>query len=100
VPGVHIVLANPDAVIYALHWPPGTPVPPLHLGVNGPAVRSTLWTPVGLIILSLLLLVLVAREFVRVCLDAPRLARLLTLTSLPMLALFIVVVIMRFVVLS
>jgi hypothetical protein len=99
-PGVHVVLANPDAVIYALHWPRGTPVRPLHLGTNGPAVRSTLWTPVGLVILSLLLLVLVAREFVRVCLDAPRLGRLLTQTSIPLLALFIIVVIMRFVVLS
>jgi hypothetical protein len=99
-PGVYTVVANPDAVIYTLHWPRGTPVRPLHLGANGPAIRSTLWTPVGLVILSLLLLVLVAREFVRVCLDAPRLTRLLTLASLPMLALFIVVVIMRFVVLS
>jgi hypothetical protein len=99
-PGVYAVVANPDAVIYALRWPPGTPVRPFHLGANGPAVRSTPWTPVGLVILSLLLLVLVAREFVRVCLDAPRLTRLLTLASLPMLTLFFVVVIMRFVVLS
>lgn len=95
-PGVHTVLANPDAVIYALHWPPGTPMRPLALGANTPAVRSTLWTPVGLVILSLLLLVLVAREFVRVCLDAPRLTRLLSLASLPVLAVFIAVVIMRF----
>jgi hypothetical protein len=99
-PGVHTVLANPDAVIYTLHWPPGTPARPLNLGANTPAVRSTLWTPVGLVILSLLLLVLVAREFVRVCLDAPRLNRLLLQASLPLLALFIVVVIIRFVVLS
>jgi hypothetical protein len=62
--------------------------------------RPTLWTPAGLISLGLLLVVLTAREFIRVCLDAPRLIRLLTLVSFPMLAVFVAVVIMRFVVLS
>lgn len=99
-PGVRTVLANSDAVIYTLDWPRGTPRQPLALNVNGPVTRSTLWTPVGLVIFGLLLLVLLAREYVRVCLDAPRVIRLLTLTSLPLLVAFIVVVVMRFVVLS
>jgi hypothetical protein len=62
--------------------------------------RSTLWTPTGLIILCLLLLVLTAREFIRVCLDTPRLTRLLTLVSFPILAVFVAIVILRFIVLS
>ena len=98
--GVRTVLANPDAVIYTFQWPPGTRARPVIPGAPGPVGRPTLWTPVGLITLCLLLLVLTAREFVRVCLDAPRLTRLLTLVSLPMLAVFVAVVIMRFIVLS
>ena len=99
-PGVRTVLANPDAVIYTVQWPPGTRARPVTVGTTGPPASSTLWTAVGLIVLCLLLLVLTAREFIRVCLDAPRLTRLLTLVSLPMLAVFVGVVIMRFIVLS
>jgi len=99
-PGVRTVLANADAVIYTFQWPPGTRARPVTIGTTGPAARPTLWTPAGLVILCLLLLVLTAREFIRVCLDAPRLTRLLTLVSLPMLAVFAGVVVMRFVLLS
>jgi len=98
--GIRTVLANPDAVIYTYRWPPGTRARPVTTGTPGPVGRPTLWTPAGLIILGLLLLVLTAREFIRVCLDAPRLTRLLTLVSLPMLMIFLVVVVMRFIVLS
>jgi hypothetical protein len=98
--GVRTVLANADAAIYTIQWPPGTRARPVTIGTTGPVAQPTLWTPAGLIILCLLLLVLTAREFIRVCLDAPRLTRLLTLVSLPVLAVFVAVVIMRFVVLS
>jgi hypothetical protein len=98
--GVRTVLANADAVIYTVQWPPGTRARPVIVGSPGPVARPTLWTPAGLIILCLLLLVLTAREFIRVSLDAPRLIRLLTLVSLPMLTVFVGVVIMRFIVLS
>jgi hypothetical protein len=64
-------------------------------------VTSTIWTPIGLAVLVLLLLVLTAREFVRVCLGAPRrIIRVLTVASLPLLVAFAVVVIMRFIVIS
>jgi len=99
IPGVRTVVANADAALYTVRWPPGTRARPVTTG-TGPVARSTLWTPAGLITLCLLLLVLTAREFTRVCLDTPRLTRLLTLVSLPMLVVFAVVVIMRFILLS
>lgn len=98
--GVRTVLANADATIYTAQWPPGTRARPVTIDTTGPLARPTLWTPAGLISLGLLLAVLTAREFIRVCLDAPRLIRLLTLASFPMLAVFAAVVIIRFVVLS
>ncbi len=99
--GVRTVFANGDAVIYTLSWPPGTARQPLNVSAAGSPVRATFWTPVGLVVLGLLLLVLVAREFIRVCLGAPRrLIRPLTLASLPLLMLLLVVVIERFIVLS
>jgi hypothetical protein len=99
--GVRTVFANADAVIYTLDWPRGAPVRPLALGPPSPPLPSTLWTPVGLVIFGLLLLVLTAREFIRVCLDAPPLlTRMLTRASLPLLVAFIGVVIIRFVVFS
>jgi hypothetical protein len=98
--GVRTVLDNADAVIYTVPWPTGTRARPVVIGTLGPASRPTLWTPAGLIVLCLLLLILIAREFIRVCLDAPRSTRLLTLVSLPMLTVFAGIVIMRFIVLS
>ena len=96
--GVRTVFANPDAVIYTLDWPRGTLLRPLVPGAAGPASSSTPWTAAGLAVLGLLLLVLTAREFIRVCLGAPRLLiGLLTLASLPLLVAFIGVVIVRFV---
>ena len=59
------VFANRDAVIYTLRWPPGTRASRLDM-TGGQAARATIWTPVGLAVLGLLLLVLLAREFARV----------------------------------
>jgi hypothetical protein len=98
-PGVQVVYANSDAVIYALEFPAGTPVQPISLSTASPPEASTIWTPIGLAVLILLLLVLTLREYVRVCLGAPRrIIRMLTVTSLPLLVAFIVVVVMRFIV--
>jgi hypothetical protein len=100
-PDVRIVYANADAVIYELRFPPGTAAHPPVIATAAPPSRSTVWTPIGLAVLVLLLLVLIAREYIRVCLGGPRLLiRLLTLTSLPLLVLFTVVVVMRFIVIS
>ncbi len=100
-PGVRTVFANRDAVIYTLRWPPGTRAPRLIMKTGGSAVRATIWTPIGLAVLGLLLLVLLAREFIRVSGSAAvRYIRPLTLASVPLLVLLIVIVAERFVVLS
>jgi hypothetical protein len=100
-PGVRIVYANADAVIYALDFPPGSPANPPVIATANPVSKGTVLTPIGLAVLVLLLLVLVAREYVRVCLGAPRrLIRRLTLPSLPLLVAFVVIVVLRFIVIS
>ena len=100
-PGVRTVFANRDAVIYTLRWPPGTRAPRLIMATGGQAVRATIWTPIGLAVLGLLLFVLLAREFIRVSGSAAvRYIRPLTLASLPLLVLLIAIVAERFVVLS
>ena len=101
-PGVRTVFANRDAVIYTLRWPPGTRASRLNMTGGGQGVRATIWTPVGLAVLGLLLLVLLAREFVRAAgrPAAVRFIRPLTLVSLPLLVLLLAIVAERFVVLS
>jgi hypothetical protein len=100
-PGVRTVFANRDAVIYTLRWPRGTAASPLRVNAVGQQVRSTIWTPIGLAVLGLLLLVLLAREFIRVSVPAAiRFIRPLTLASWPLLVLLLAVVALRFVLLS
>ncbi len=100
-PGVRVVFADHDAVIYALRWPPGTPTRPFTINTGGPGIGATPWTPAGLVALGLLIFVLAAREFVRVCLPPRRwLRQILTLASLPLLAALLAVVVERFIVLS
>ena len=99
-PGIRIAFSDSDAVVYTYRWPAGTrhqPVPP----VTGSPGRPTVWTPIGLAGLGLLLLVLAAREYSRIWPPASRwLTRSLALAPLPLLAFFTFVVIIRFVVLS
>jgi hypothetical protein len=99
-PGIRIAFSDSDAVVYTYRWPAGTrhqPVPPV-TGSPGP---PTVWTPIGLAELSLLLLVLAAREVTRIWpLASRRLARVLAMAPLPLLVSFALVVIIRFVVLS
>ena len=100
-PGVRAAFADRDAVVFAMHWPPGAPTRPLNVSVGGGSIGATLWTPVGLTVLGLLLLMLMTREFARVCHPAPRrLLRILTLASLPLLALLLLAVAERFIALS
>jgi hypothetical protein len=99
--GVRTVFANSDAVIYTLTWPRGTPVQPIPLSTASVPVRGTAWTPGGLVVLGLLLCVLAAREFTRVCLGARAwLMEPLTLAAWPLFVLFIGVVVIRFMVLA
>ena len=99
--GVRVVYENATAVIYAMRFPAGTPAHPPVIATASPASRTTPLTPIGLAVLGLLLAILAAREYVRVCLGAPRrLIRILTWTSLPLLVAFIVIVAARFIVMS
>jgi hypothetical protein len=99
-PGVRVVYSNSSAVIYTLRYPPGAPRQAMPSVAQAPT-RSTIWTPIGLVVLVLLILVLAGREFARVWwTNSRRLVRRLTLTSLPLLLLFAVIVVLRFVVLA
>jgi hypothetical protein len=100
-PGVRTVFANRDASIYTLQWPRGTPTPPLIVPTGVSSQHSTPWTPIGLIALGLLLIVLPAREYIRVSVPAAvRFIRPLTLASLPLIVLLLAVVVERFIVMS
>lgn len=100
-PGVRTVFANRDAAIYTLRWPRGTTAPRLTMTAAGPATSATIWTPIGLAVLMLLLLVLLAREFIRVSRPAAvSVIRPLTWASLPLLVAVLAIVAERFVVLS
>jgi hypothetical protein len=99
--GVRTVFANSDAVIYTLTWPRGTPVKPLPAAAPSVPIHVTAWTPGGLVLFGLLLIVLLAREFTRVCLGARAwLMEPLTLATYPLLVLFIGVIVVRFIVLT
>jgi hypothetical protein len=66
-PGVRVALANSDAAVYTLHWPPRTlrkPLPASRAAIPRPSAR--LWTVAGLIVWALLLAVLAVREFMEV----------------------------------
>jgi O-antigen/teichoic acid export membrane protein len=98
-PGVKVAYANQDAVIYTLTWPKGTARQPLPSTTA--TFPSTIWTPIGLAGLVLLLLALGTREFSRIWWPAnSRLMRRLGMASTPLLAFFVVVIIIRFVVLG
>jgi hypothetical protein len=99
--GVRVVVANPDAVIYTLRWPAGARSKPPPVSSVAAPRSAGLWTPVGLVVLALLLAILVAREFIRVCGPARgRLVRPLTWASLPLLVALLAVVAERFVLLK
>ena len=99
-PGVRVAYADSTAVIYTLHWPRGAVAPPLPAS-QGSAAPSNIWTPIGLAVLAVLLALLAGRELLRIWHpDSRRMIRWLTLSSLPVLLLFVAVVIIRFVTLA
>ena len=99
-PGVQEVYSNGSAAVFAVKFPPGTAGHPPVMNPAGPALPTVVWTPLGLAVLWLLIVVLAAREFTRVCAPGSvRLLRLLTLASWPLLILTLEFVIARFVVL-
>ena len=99
-PGVKVAFSDSDAAVYTLTWPAGTRMQPLPPVTTSPG-RPTVWTPIGLAELSLLLLVLAAREVTRIWpLASRRLARILAMAPLPLLIAFALIVIVRFALLS
>jgi hypothetical protein len=88
VPGVRIAFADPDAVVYTLRWPPGTRGQPAGPSGGGPPA-GTIPTPAALALLAILVLLLPAREFLRVRLQVPGLLlAALTVVSLAFLMVF------------
>jgi hypothetical protein len=101
VPGVRVVFASSTAAVYTLRWPPGTPRAQEPASRSAAAARSTAWTPAGLVILGLLVATLLAAELLRAGMPGSRrLARALTMSSVPLVVLLLAVVIERFAVLS
>lgn len=99
-PDVRVAFSTSSAVVYAVDWPPGAQPRPLGLTVAGPTVRPLAWSAAGVGLFWLLIVLLVAREFLRVYRPAARLARTWTWASLSLIVLFAVVVILRFTMLS
>jgi O-antigen/teichoic acid export membrane protein len=99
-PGVRVAFSDSSAVIYTLSWPPGAHAKPLPAGVPATPAHSFGWAWAGLAVLWLLLCVLAARELIRVWRPGTRSIRVLFWCSLPLLAAFAEVVVLRFVVMS
>jgi hypothetical protein len=100
-PGLRVVLANRDAAVYQARLPASAPRATGQAVLQAGSARATAWTPIGLGVLFLAMLLLAAREFIRECVPARRwLLRPLWLVSLPAVALLLVAVVERFRVLS
>ncbi|CAL2061738.1 Lipopolysaccharide biosynthesis protein [Streptomyces murinus] len=94
------VLVNDDVTVYALRARPPGPVPEPHPGPIGPRVTWTPWSVVGALSAVVLMLLLAAREVVRVAVrPGVRQLRLLQGSfwfSLPLLAVVLAVLVQRF----
>ncbi|MGM9442705.1 lipopolysaccharide biosynthesis protein [Streptomyces murinus] len=94
------VLVNDDVTVYALRARPPGPVPEPHPGPIGPRVTWTPWSVVGALSAAVLMLLLAAREVVRVAVrPGVRQLRLLQGSfwfSLPLLAVVLAVLVQRF----
>ncbi|XVQ13022.1 hypothetical protein ACQP1W_10845 [Spirillospora sp. CA-255316] len=98
-PAIRTVFADRDAAVFRLRDPPPEPVaqvpPPAGLGL-----RSSPWTPAGLIYLPVLLGVLLTRELRRLRVPPGETARLrpLTVLAIPLFVSVVAVIVERFVV--
>ena len=96
-PGVRVAFADKSAVIYTLRWPAGARAQPQAAGAaGGPSRPATVLSAAGLIALWLLIALLTAREFIWVVRPSARLIRPLALAALPLGALVLAVVVLRF----
>ncbi|MCW2946746.1 MAG: hypothetical protein JWR24_3463, partial [Actinoallomurus sp.] len=100
-PRLRPVYMNGDAAVYALRQPPaGTSPPPARAATFG--FRHTTWTPIGLFTIPLLIVLLVAREIVRMRLRPGEKWRLQPLTgwSVFLVVVLAVVILERFIALG
>jgi hypothetical protein len=95
-PGVRVAFSASSAVVYTLDWRLGARSRPLGLSVAGPALRPISWNVAGEVLFWLVLALLMTREFIRVYRPAAQLIRSCTLASLPLLALLVTVIVLRF----
>jgi hypothetical protein len=100
-PEVRTVYADRDAAVYRLRRPPPEPVPQVP-PPTGLGLRSSPWTPAGLIYLPVLLGVLLARELRRLRLPPDRRAGLrpLTVLAIPLFVSVLAVIVERFVIIQ
>ncbi|MCP2339901.1 hypothetical protein [Actinomadura rupiterrae] len=100
-PRIETVVSDRDAAVYRLRQPPAEPDPPVPRS-SGLGLRSSPWTPAGLIYLPVLLGVLLARELRRLRLPPGGLWRLrpLTVLAIPLFLSVVAVIVERFVVIS
>ncbi|MDQ4105044.1 MAG: hypothetical protein M3186_15520, partial [Actinomycetota bacterium] len=99
-PDVHVVVETPDAVVYAHRASQSVePAPQRPTGVQ---IGTTPWTPAGVVVLALLLVVLTWRELWRLRLapDERRRLRPLTVAAVPLLIGLMAVVTERLILLS
>ena len=99
-PGVRVAFSTGSAVVYTLNWPAGARfVPPvLDTATQGPARFG--WTRLGLIWFAEIIALLAAAELVHMWRPRARWAFAMWIGTVPLLALFLGDVILRFVVLS
>ncbi|MFI0357029.1 hypothetical protein [Actinomadura sp. 9N407] len=98
---IRTVFADRDAAVYRLRKPPPEPVPQVP-PPSGLGLRSSPWTPAGLIYLPVLLGVLLARELRRLRLPPDRLSGLrpLTVLAIPLFVSVVAVIVERFVIIQ
>ncbi len=97
------VMSDPDAAVFELTAPPKGAVPRPVVGRVGPVVTWTRWTVVGAIAAVLLLVLLGAREVVRVVVPEQRGRRGMKVSfwlALPLLVVFLACLVDRFATLS
>jgi hypothetical protein len=94
---VRVVFVNDSVVVYALDWPPSARALPLDVSTTAVAPHRYTWTRAGLIVFWLLLVLLAARQFIRLWRPSARTIRVLWLASLPLLVLLVGDIVIRFV---
>ena len=98
-PFVRVVYSSDSAVVFTLDWPANAPVHPLGSGGRAQPARFT-WTQAGLLVFLALLAMMAIAEFTRIWHPSARRIRILWLASMPLFALLMADVILRFAVLS